>query len=260
LDVESKVQKKKEVTNIKYSTSSTTDKVTVTCSDGTTYTADHVIFTASLGVLKARHATLFTPRLPAVKVKAIENIGFGTLGKIFLEFDAPFWSLDAEKFVAYSFLWTDEHLKNVKSTDRAWLTDINNFIRVDGFPNLLETLVAGRRIGEFEAFNDTKVTDDVMWLLETFLGKKLPKPKSMRRTSWQKSKNFLGSYSFHSMATAANKVSPRHLAQSIVNPVNKPIILFAGEATDEKFSSYAHGAVASGWRAGNELVAFLNKK
>ena len=259
LNVEAKIHLNKEVTNIKYNQSSSQDKVYVSCSDGSIYAADHVIFTASLGVLKARHETLFTPKLPAAKVKAIENLGFGTLGKVFLEFDKPFWPTNNSVFVAYSLLWTDETLKNIKTTDRAWLIDINSFIIVDGFPNILETLISGRKMAEFEALSDTKIIDDCTWLLESFLNRTIPRPKIMTRTRWLTNNNFLGSYSYHSMATEISKVSPSDLAKSILSSTNKPTILFAGEATDLKFSSYANGAVESGWRAGNELAAYLRK-
>lgn len=257
MNVESKVQLNKEVNNIKWSRNSS--KVHVNCSDGASFVADHVIFTASLGVLKARHATLFTPKLPDAKIKAIENLGFGTIGKIFLEFEKPFWPSDRTKFVSYSFLWTDENLKIIKSTDKAWLTDISSFMIVDGFPNLIEAFVAGRKMAEFEALNDTKVINDCMWLLETHLNKTLPRPKSMRKSRWLSNKNFLGTYSYLSMATEVKKVTPKLLGQSILNTANIPIILFAGEATDEKFSSYANGALSSGWRVGNELIIFFNK-
>jgi spermine oxidase len=246
-------------TNIKWNPALATDKATVSCSDGTSYTADHVIFTGSLGVLKARHTTLFNPKLPDIKVKAIESMGFGTLGKVFLEFEEPFWPTDVNEFVAYTFLWTDNVLKQGKTSDKAWTIDLIGFSRVDGFPNLLEGLIAGRRISELEALNDTKLIDDSMWLLQKFLGKTLPRPKSMKRTRWMTSRNFLGSYSYPSMAAEANKVLPKTLGQSLTNIANKPVILFAGEATDELFSSYAHGAVASGWRAGNELAVYLTK-
>lgn len=259
MNVESKVQLKKEVTNIRWYPDSSTEKASVTCSDGSSYVADHVIFTGSLGVLKARHAALFTPKLPDMKVKAIESLGFGTLGKIFLEFDKPFWPTNVSEFVAYSFLWTDEALRNTERTDKAWTIDVTGFVIVDAYPNLLEAFTAGRRINEFEALNDTQLINDSMWLLEKFLGKSLPRPKSMKRSKWMTSKNFLGSYSYLSMAAETNKVSPKTLGQSLLNTANKPVILFAGEATDENFSSYSNGAVSSGWKAGNELAAYLKK-
>jgi len=117
LDVESKVLLNKTVANIKWNS---TEKALVKCADGSEYQADHVIFTASLGVLKKNHEKLFTPQLPQKKVKAIESSGFGTLGKIFLEFDKPFWPADVADWVGYTFLWKAEDLQKVRGTDREW--------------------------------------------------------------------------------------------------------------------------------------------
>lgn len=100
LDVENKILLNKEVSNIKWND---IDKTIVSCVDGSTYSADHVIFTGSLGVLKDRHATIFTPELPERKIKAIESLGFGAIGKIYLEFKEPFWPKE-ERWFGYSFL------------------------------------------------------------------------------------------------------------------------------------------------------------
>jgi spermine oxidase len=116
VNVESKVQLGKEVKNINWSG----ETIAIACVDGSSYLADHVIFTASLGVLKDRHATLFTPKLPENKVKAIETIGFGALGKVFLEFEKPFWPVSDEESLGFSFLWTEEDIKAVKGTAREW--------------------------------------------------------------------------------------------------------------------------------------------
>ena len=56
------------------------------------FTAKQVIVTVSLGVLKADHEELFHPNLDEQKIQAINNMGFGNLGKIFLEWDQPWWS------------------------------------------------------------------------------------------------------------------------------------------------------------------------
>ena len=56
------------------------------------YTANQVIVTVPLGVLKADHKSLFTPNLDEKKVKAINNMGNGCIGTIFLEWDQPWWS------------------------------------------------------------------------------------------------------------------------------------------------------------------------
>ena len=90
-------------------------------SDGHKYYADHIIFTASLGVLKDRYRTLFSPQLPKSMIRAINLMGFGNMGKIFLEFfDDSFWPANDENWVGYGFLWTEEDLKNIKGTDKEW--------------------------------------------------------------------------------------------------------------------------------------------
>lgn len=111
----------KEVTNIQWNPTDPEQYVIISCADGSSYyTADHVIFTASLGVLKDRHKSLFTPNLPTNKVKVIDTMGFGTLGKIFLEFEEPFWPAEDKDFVGYTFIWKDEDAEKLKNTDKEW--------------------------------------------------------------------------------------------------------------------------------------------
>ena len=52
------------------------------------------LFSASLGYLKKHHMKLFSPPLPSKNIAAIESIDFGTIDKIVLEFDHPFWNHD----------------------------------------------------------------------------------------------------------------------------------------------------------------------
>ena len=68
--------------------------IQVETSSGNTFGADYVIVTCSLGFLKKNAATLFEPSLPAEKIEAIDRIGFGTVNKIYLQFDQPFWDKD----------------------------------------------------------------------------------------------------------------------------------------------------------------------
>ena len=116
----SRVKLNTKVVNIDRDVKSRTKKVAVTLEDGSNHEADHVIFTGSLGVLKRNHTTLFTPQLPRRKILAIETSGFGTLGKIFLEYKKPFWPTDVKDWVGYSFLWTADDIARVKGTDREW--------------------------------------------------------------------------------------------------------------------------------------------
>lgn len=68
------------------------DGVTVTAKGGK-HQFDAAIVTLPLGVLK-RNSVRFTPPLPADKTAAIERLGMGTLDKLYLLYDHPFWDKD----------------------------------------------------------------------------------------------------------------------------------------------------------------------
>lgn len=131
---------------------------------------------------------------------------------------------------------------------------------IDGFPNILEGFIAGDDMKTFETLSDEKLISDCLWLLEKFLHVDLPRLISMTRTNWLTNRNFLGSYSYLSMKTEREKVNPKDLAEPLCDSDSKPLILFAGEATHEKYSSYSHGAVESGWRAADELLKYFDNK
>ncbi len=96
------------------------DVINLLCADNTQYWADYVIFTPSLGVLKDRHTTLFSPQLPDRKVSAIEHSEYGSLEKILLEFEQPFWDT-SDNFAQYSILWTQQDINELVGTTREWL-------------------------------------------------------------------------------------------------------------------------------------------
>jgi monoamine oxidase len=241
----------KKVINIGYSLEEPDKKIKITCVDSSSFEADHVIITTSLGVLKAHHQTLFTPQLPEKKISVIESFGYGAIGKIFFEFSEPFWD---ESFVAYSLLWNEKDVNEIQSSEKTWLLDIVSFIKVDSYPNLLEAFVAGERMKIFEELSDEKIIYDSMWLLQKFLNRKLPIPVKIIRTKWLTSENFLGSYSYISVDMEKFNYGPKDLAEPIKKSNGKSILHFAGEATDLKFPSYAHGAVTSGRRAADEII------
>ena len=252
-----KILMNKSVTNIKWNPESDSDKIIVHCADNTTYEADHVICTASLGILKKHHQTLFTPQLPEAKRKAIESIGFGTIGKVFLEFEKPFWPTDRTVWCGYSFLWTQSDLNDIRGTNKEWLEGIFSFFIVDAHPNVLSGFIAGKQIKLFEQLSDEQVMEDCIWLFEKFLSKSvsITKPISIKTTKWMTNENFLGSYSYLSTATAKMNVTPMDLAKPLMSNAQKPCIMFAGEATHH-ITGFAHGAIETGWREGQRIVDF----
>jgi len=66
----------------------------VVATNGGKFRYDAVIVTLPLGVLK-RGSVVFDPALPAPKQQAINKLGMGTLDKLYLRFDRPFWDIDA---------------------------------------------------------------------------------------------------------------------------------------------------------------------
>lgn len=93
--------------------------VLLECEDGETFNADIVILTASVGFIKENMNTFFKPCLPERKAVAFSNIGFGTINKIYLVYNNPFWSVHDKGF---QLVWTDKLdeecrmlLKNVSS-------------------------------------------------------------------------------------------------------------------------------------------------
>ncbi|XP_070491248.1 spermine oxidase-like [Chironomus tepperi] len=257
-DVLDKIMFNKEVVNIQWTKNYENKLPIITTSDGYKFSADHIIFTGSLGVLKDRHRTLFSPQLPITLRRAIEYMGYGVIGKIFLEFDQSFWGLTETNWVAYGFLWTKEDIKELTGTKREWLLDVQAFAKLDAFPNVLEALLAGRHMKEFETIPDEQIIDDCMWVLEKFLQKQLPRPKSMARTKWLTAHNFMGSYSYNSVNAFKFNVTTKDLQETLYNLKKKPEILFAGEHTDELYSSNAHGAVNSGFRVADELIKYYS--
>ena len=65
-------------------------RIRVVSSTNEVFPADHVIVTSSLGYLKAHRNEMFLPPLPQPKVSAIDRLGYGTVNKIYLEFEQPF--------------------------------------------------------------------------------------------------------------------------------------------------------------------------
>lgn len=64
--------------------------VAVRTVDGRVYTAELLVCTVSLGILK-EGGIAFSPGLPEDHLAAIRKLGFGTVIKVLLEFDQPFW-------------------------------------------------------------------------------------------------------------------------------------------------------------------------
>ncbi len=82
--------------------------------------------TIPLGVLQAKADKLFVPPLPPDKKAAMMKLNFGTVNKIFLDFEFPFLSPDISEII---LLWDRIDEKSVPISER-WFRKIYSFSKV----------------------------------------------------------------------------------------------------------------------------------
>lgn len=231
---------------------------------------NHVIVTVSLGFLKRNHATFFRPQLPKAKRELIESVGFGTVNKIVLQFEAPFWHQGGIKLV-----WKDASGGPDKHQLPEWTRDIIAFDVVRRQPNLLIGWIGGAGARQVELESDEFIGHVCLRLFDKFLPKHHCRPTKLLScicSRWHSNPFTCGSYSFQSMGSFdlnVDKLNEPLYSDNSDSPVmgaNKfgscsasrvPQVLFAGEATAGKLYSTTHGAVISGWREADRLADHL---
>ncbi len=90
--------------------------------------------------MKRYQSGLFVPALPADKVKVIETLKMGTVNKIFLEFETPFWDLENAGIM---FLNSGDELDNQVLDETNWVRHLLGFDAVLNLPNMLVGWIAG---------------------------------------------------------------------------------------------------------------------
>lgn len=181
IDITRNVHFNKQVRKIVYDQSaSISDAVCVSCGDGSSYVADHLICTVSLGVLKERHLSLFEPHLSAEKIDSIDGMSIGTVDKIFVEFDKPFWT---DGWEGFSLLWTNDALQSIRENGESrWLEDVFGFFMVNYQPNVLCGWVTGPSARKMELETNENVKIGITRLLRMFLKHwNVPEPKNLIR-------------------------------------------------------------------------------
>lgn len=244
-----------EVTKIDYSNEDGTAKITT--DDGKEYIADHVILTVSLGVLKAQYKTLFNPPLPEYKVNNIKSLGFGYAAKIFLVFNNTWFNPKNLKNAGFRILWTKQEREAFDSKPNTrWIPYTAGIWYVEHKPRLLCLWVSGKGARLMENVTDEEVLEQTTMILNKFLSNNynVQKPIAMIRSKWHQ-KHFRGTYSFRNLETIKMNASSAQLSEPIMK-MEKPLILFAGEATNHHQFSTVHGAIATGWREAQRLIDY----
>ncbi|XP_032255062.1 peroxisomal N(1)-acetyl-spermine/spermidine oxidase [Phoca vitulina] len=231
--------------------------VLVECEDRTCFPAHHVIITVPLGFLKEHLDTFFEPPLPPQKAEAIRKIGFGTSNKIFLEFEEPFWEPDCRHI---QVVWEDTSpLEDVTSgLQHVWFKKLIGFLVLPSFASVhvLCGFIAGLESEFMETLSDEEVLLSLTQVLRRVTGNaRLPAPRSVLRSCWYSAPFTRGSYSYVAVGSTGDDIDL--LAQPLPEEGAKAQlqILFAGEATHRTFYSTTHGALLSGWREADRLIA-----
>lgn len=236
--------------------------VKILCRNGKTFDADHVIVTVSLGILKEKHSTLFCPALPTDKITAIQNLGFGYVGKIFLEFEKPFWHADE---YALPLLWEDKENCKIESEMEScpWLHRLYSFYTTRPGSNVLQAWFQGDEALHIERTPPQIVGEQCLAAIKkcTTL-KSLPSIVNVDRTQWAINPWTRGSYSFLSKAASGSDfdilASPLPYESAGSKKVPALQLLFAGEATHRQFYGTVHGAYLTGVREAERLLIHID--
>lgn len=238
----------------------------------------HVIVTASLGFLKDNMQTFFTPALPQLKQDLINSIGFGTVNKIVLQFEAPFWQASGG---GIKLVWRDSDFKSGPDALPEWCRDVLAFDVVRRQPNLLIGWIGGQGAKDLESLPDEQVGLVCLKILAKFLPdgfhQKATRLVACMCSRWHSNPFTRGSYSFQSMDSLGLNVDKLHepiynvdqggsspSSSSLANHLGLssasrvPRIMFAGEATAGKLYSTTHGAIISGWREADRVTDHLS--
>ena len=221
----------------------------VFCEDGESFDADHVVVSTPLGVLKD-NAITFDPPLPQRKVEAIQGLGFGTLNKVVLVYNRPFWKVDQDMFGLLRESSPKESLDQEDySLNRGRFFFFWNCIKTTGRPVLI-SLMAGDAAYEAEKTDDADLVAEVTQELRKIFGHtNVPEPIETVITRWGQDRFARGSYSH---VSADSKRGDYEAMAAQVGTLH-----FAGEATCATHPATVHGAYISGLRAASEIIEDL---
>lgn len=195
--------------------------------------ADRVVITVPLGVLK-QNTIKFSPDLPLSKQQAIQKLGMGLLNKTYLQFSEPFWEGDGE-FIGY-----------ISETKGKWteFLDVHHYTQKP----ILLGFSAGTYATQLERRSNAEIVQSVMGVLRTIYGSRIPNPKGYLITRWQADPFAGGSYSY--LAVGSSNADRTTLAEPVGDR-----LFFAGEATSAEYASTVHGALLSGRRSAEQIIA-----
>ncbi|MEM6295158.1 MAG: FAD-dependent oxidoreductase [Myxococcota bacterium] len=209
------------------------DGVTVRL-EGEAVHGSHAIVTVPLGVLKSG-GLAFDPPLPAQKRDAIERIGFGTLEKIILSWEEPWWGTGPGDIVVMTGVG-----------EARGAPSFLDMTASAGTPTLVGMLSGIAAEQAQTSMTDAELVEAALTSLSMGWGRPVPPPKATHVTRWGSDPFTQGAYSFRSVGMLDADVEA--LRASVDGR-----LLFAGEATSERQWATVHGAMLSGLREARRI-------
>jgi monoamine oxidase len=204
--------------------------VEATTIGGERFTAERLIVTASLGVLQ--HFT-FLPSIPDV-MKAVAGIGYGSVIKILLEFQAPFWR-EGRPGAQTLFILSEQQPVPV------WWT------QVEERSTLLTGWLTGENMRRFQALDRQDRLEQCLKSLAAIFSHDIALLRrelaAFRIMDWREQPFVHGGYSFDMVTTPACR-------QLLRMPVAETLY-FAGEAL---YEGSAPGTVEAAFHSGLEVA------
>ena len=218
-----------------------------------TISADAVLCTIPLGVLKKTPflsdqepdpggAVQFEPPLPAWKREAIARLGFGSLNKLVLYFEKPFWDTNKSTFGRL----------NSTPSSRG---ELYLFFTNGDLPMLIG-LFAGEAAAS-TGLEEKIVVEKGMQALHSIFGNSCPlQPLHFVVTQWHKDRFARGCYSYLSTGSLPDDYDTlaRPLCPNGAEAAALPRVFFAGEHTNRQHPSTVHGAFLSGLREAGRIA------
>ncbi|WP_417625380.1 flavin monoamine oxidase family protein [Paremcibacter congregatus] len=216
------------VTSINYQV----DDHVVVQTDKGAFEADYCICAVPLGVLKANKIK-FQPDLPGSYKTSIEKLGFGSVTKLALKFDEPFWDIETQ----YFGITTEP-----KGRWNYWLN-----YRTFSDENILLGLSVGDYALEADRMSDQEMVDDALMVLRNVWEDDVGEPIEVLTTHWATDPFTLGAYSFPRPGTTKSDFD------DLGEPIENRLIL-AGEHTIFDYAGTTHGAYMTGLRAAEFII------
>lgn len=207
-------------------------------------TTKFVVCSVPLGILK-NEKIKFEPELPKWKQSAINNLGYGILNKVVVQFDKNFWGRHVE------WLYIAE-----KNHDKLYVCNWYSLYYAAKVPILIGFV--NRRLTEYFNTNNFSVerkNRKILNELKRCFGKDVEEHLvQIIWTNWESDEFSCGSYSYPKRNVIGGCIYYSQMEKPVDN------ILFCGEATSRKFPGTVTGAYTSGQREGVRIQQLLKNK